>query len=245
MITSYKCNEENALREMSNNIRHTGKYIGTISQCEVGESQGGATFIEFAFVTSRYTEKVGEVVKNEVKGTKVDFIRTYITDREGKPIFSTFILDQTMSILGVKEAPIMPSTVFNRDKTRREGYRMPDIEKKEIGYLIEAFYEPYTDSNGMERQATRLRIISAFDPKTGKTAEEKANGKDANAIDTKLNSLKDGLVREARGNGNSNQGWQGNAKPVQATTYGATAVKHKEPVPQPEPFEGMTEDVPF
>ena len=122
-----------------------------------------------------------------------------------------------------------PSKVFERDGTTRQGYRIPELEKQRVGLLLQRENRSYLDNEGNEKSAYSLRIVTPFDPDTGKCASEILRGVEkASIVNGKFENLKD---RDATKNGNH------------TTTTTSTAFQPKKT--SNDSFDALKEDVPF
>ena len=192
MISSFSCDRSAAAKVAGySGIDCTGKYIGRITQCEVAASKGGATYIELAFKANHWQEKVGDVLQPQQDGEKMAFIRLFISSKSGERTFGADIMDALMVVCKIDECTAQPSTVFNRDGTKRPGYRIPSLEKQLVGLLLQRENRKYLDQYGEEKEAFQMNIITPFDVKTGKCAKEIIEGTEAKIVDNKLRTLKD------------------------------------------------------
>lgn len=189
MITSFTMNREAAEKVAGfNGIDKSGKYVGTLTQVEVAETTAGATYVEFAFKALRWTE-CGST--EEERGEKMSFIRLFVSSRTGERTFGASIMDALLAVLKLERADAKPATVYNRDNTKRQGYRIADLEKCTVGFLLQRENREYTDINGDVKSTFQMNIISPFVPATEQTARELLNNLDAKAIEARFKNLKD------------------------------------------------------
>lgn len=189
MITTFTMNREAAEKVAGfNGIDKSGKYVGTLTQVEVAESQGGATYVEFAFKALRWTE-CGET--EEERGEKMAFIRLYVSSRAGERTFGADIMDALLATLKLDRAEAKPCKVYNRDNTSRPGYRIAELEKQTVGLLLQRENREYRDSQGQIKHTYQMNILTPFHAVTGQNAKEVLNNLEAKAVDTKFKTLKD------------------------------------------------------
>lgn len=192
MITSFTMNRENAEKVAGfNGIDKSGKYIGTLTQVEVAESKAGATYVEFAFKALRWTE-CGST--EEERGEKMAFIKLYVSSRTGERTFGADVMDALLAVLKLDHAEATPATVYNRDGSKRQGYRIGALEKMTVGFLLQRENREY-EQDGQIKHSYQMNIITPFDPVTGRNAKEVLNNLDAKAVEAKFKNLKD---REAK-----------------------------------------------
>ena len=202
MITSFTMNREAAEKVAGfNGIDKSGKYVGTLTQVEVAESKGGATYVEFAFKALRWTE-CGET--EEERGEKMAFIRLFVSSRTGDRTFGADIMDALLAVLKLQNVEATPCKVYNRDNTTRQGYRIKDLEKQTVGLLLQRENREY-ESEGQIKHTYQMNIITPFNAVTGQNAKETLNNIEAKMVESKFKGLKD---KEA--------------KPVQSTNGGAS-----------------------
>ena len=192
MITSFTADTKAAEKVAGfAGIDHGGAYIGTITQAEVADSTSGATFVELAFKASEWTLPNSQ----PEHGEKMSFIRLFVTSKSGERTFNADILDALMVVLGIQKADAKPMTVWNRDKTKRQGYRLPDLEGKQVGLLLQRQNRIYMDQYGAEKETYQMNVVTPFDPMTKKCAREILQQLEATDVDNRLRNLKD---REAQ-----------------------------------------------
>lgn len=192
MITSFTMNRKSAEKVAGfNGIDKSGKYVGTLTQVEVAESKAGATYVEFAFKALRWTE-CGETA--EERGEKMAFIKLYVSSRTGDRTFGADIMDALLAVLKLDKVEATQAQVFNRDGTKRQGYRIGALEKMTVGFLLQRENREY-EQDGQIKHSYQMNIITPFDPVTGRNAKEVLNGLEAKAVEAKFKNLKD---REAK-----------------------------------------------
>lgn len=193
MITTFTCNREAAAKVCGfNGIDKTGKYVGIITQAELAESKGGATYLELVIKATRWVEKVGDQIGSEETGEKAAFVRLFLTSRDGQRTFNADILDALMTVLGIEHAEAKACKVFNRDNTSRPGYRIFELEKKEVGLLLQRENRTYVDQYGDQKSTHQMNIVTPYDVRTGRCAKEIIEGRsEGTIVDTRFKSLKD------------------------------------------------------
>lgn len=192
MITSFTMNRECAEKVAGfNGIDKSGKYVGLLTQVEVAESKAGATYVEFAFKALRWTE-CGST--EEERGEKMAFIKLYVSSRTGERTFGADVMDALLAVLKLDHAEATPATVYNRDGSKRQGYRIGALEKMTVGFLLQRENREY-EQDGQIKHSYQMNIITPFDPVTGRNAKEVLNNLDAKAVESKFKNLKD---REAK-----------------------------------------------
>lgn len=192
MITSFTMNRENAEKVAGfNGIDKSGKYVGTLTQVEVADSKAGATYLEFAFKALRWTE-CGST--EEERGEKMAFIKLYVSSRTGDRTFGADVMDALLAVLKLDHVEATPATVYNRDGSKRQGYRIGALEKMTVGLLLQRENREY-EHDGQIKNSYQMNIITPFDPVTGRNATEVLNNLDAKAVEAKFKNLKD---REAK-----------------------------------------------
>ena len=223
----FTCDRESADKvDRSVRISQTGKYIGLITQCELAQSPNGAQYVEFAFKALEWDAKDehGEVSHGE--GSMIDFIRLYITSNSGEPTFNRSILDALMTVLKIDKMEGKPANVFERDGSKRQGYRIPELEKQKVGFLLQRENYTYTKNNE-PKEGFQMILQSAFDPVTGKCASEIIRGADkAVTIDSRFKNMAD---RQRKQNGT-------------ASTTGSSTARQ---VTNSASLDALKEDIPF
>lgn len=227
----FTCDREQAERlDRASGINKTGKYIGVITQAELAQSQSGAQYLEFAFKANKWVEKTDSGELSEGTGDQLGFIRMYITKTTGEPILNRSILDALMVVCKLDKCEGKPSKVFERDGSTRQGYRIPELEKQRVGLLLQRVNRTYIDSEGNEKNGYDIRIVTPFDPDTGKCASEILRGVETpSLVNSRLKNLHD---RDAN---------RGSATPTSTTATSAPANKKT----SNDSFDALKEDVPF
>lgn len=188
MITTFTMNRKSAEKVAGfNGIDKSGKYVGTLTQVEVAESKGGATYVELAFKALRWTE-CGET--EEERGEKMAFIRLYVSSRNGDRTFGADIMDALLAVLKLENVEATPATVYNRDGTKRPGYRIGALEDKTVGLLLQRENREY-ESEGQIKTTYQMNIVTPFHQVTGQNAKEVLNNFEAKAVESKFKNLKD------------------------------------------------------
>ena len=188
MITSFTMNREAAEKVAGfNGIDKSGKYVGTLTQVEVAETKGGATFVEFAFKALRWTE-CGQT--EEERGEKMAFIRLFVSSRTGERTFGADIMDALLAVLKLQNVEATPANVFNRDGTKRQGFRIGALEKQTVGLLLQRENREY-ENEGQIKHTYQMNILTPFHPVTGQNAKETLNNLEAKMVESKFKGLKD------------------------------------------------------
>ena len=142
-LDTKKANSVDAPRSISK----TGKYVGTIAQAEMHETQSGANMLGLVFM--------GE-------DGSTTFLNLCLTTGDGKETFNMGVLHAMMHLLEVAEIQAVPAKVKNRKGEIENGHRVPALEKKRIGLLLQRVDDVYND-----KQTYNLNVVSVFDPVTG------------------------------------------------------------------------------
>lgn len=170
-------------------IDMTGMYYGQICQCEVAETPNHAQFIELSFKATKWSIKNEDVIEDG-SGEKLAFIKIFLSTRDGRPTFGADVFNAIMVLCGVDSCEAVPMNVFNRDNTKRQGYRIPALEKKSIGLLLQRENRKYL-KEGVEKDTYQMNVVTPFDVKTGRSAKEMMDGTEAKAVLQRLKTLKD------------------------------------------------------
>lgn len=191
MKTYFSVDRESAAKvgNVFNGIDTTGMYYGQICQCEVAETPNHAQFIELSFKATKWSIKNDDVIEDE-SGEKLAFIKIFLSSRDGRPTFGADIFNAIMVLCGVDSCEAVPMNVFNRDNTKRQGFRIPALEKKFIGLLLQRENRKYL-KDGEERDGYQMNVVTPFDVKTGKSAKETMDGTEAKVVLQRLKTLKD------------------------------------------------------
>ena len=188
MITSFTMNREAAEKVAGfNGIDTSGKYIGTLTQVEVAESKSGATYVEFAFKALRWIE-CGKTT--EEQGQKLAFIRLFVSSRTGERTFGADIMDALLAVLKIQNVEAKPAMVFNKDNSKRQGYRIAALENQTVGLLLQRENREW-ENEGQIKHTFQMNIITPFNVVTGQNAKELLNNLEPTVVESKLKSLKD------------------------------------------------------
>ena len=152
-------------------ISKSGQYIGTIAQAEMHETASGANMLGLVFVGDNGS---------------TTFLNLCLTTGDGKETFNMGVVHAMMHLLEVAEIQAIPAKVKNRKGETEMGHRVPALEKKKIGLLLQRVDDVYND-----KQTYNLNVVSVFDPVTGKTSHETQTGKEAKQIAQRLEKLED------------------------------------------------------
>lgn len=186
MLNSFTVNREKAKAVASSKyITKTGAYEGVISQASVRESQSGATAVDLVF-----KEDSGALA----------FIQMWVLKKDGTRTFNHDILDALLVICGVENAPVMASKVFDRNGQPHDGYRIPALEKKRVGMLLQREQRFYIDQkDGMEKETYSMNLLTPFDLTTRKIAKEIIEGTEAKRLEDLIANTKDRPGKRAVG----------------------------------------------
>ena len=202
MIDSFTCDRERAASVAGfTGINRTGKYVGDITQCEIADSPSGATYIEIAFKAKSWEAKNEDGTVDKGNGEAMAFIRTYITSRSGVRTFGHDIVDALMAVLKIDTMTTQAMTVYGRNwrndhNDKRQGKRIPALEKQRVGLLLQRENRVYTDNQGNLKESFNLNIITPYDPDTMQNANEIIHGSDAVAVEQKFKYLHDKAAKE-------------------------------------------------
>ena len=174
MFSSIKRNPEKAKKADGGSfITQTGEYIVMIAQAAAKQTQSGA-----------------EIVELTIKDRQANAIctsRLVLTKANGDEAFGTGMLHALMTIINVEEIKPVPMKVFRRDRTTEDGFRIPELERQEVGVLLQRVNDVYQGKDKFD-----MNIVSFFDPKTRRTASEIINNVEKPVkLDQKLKNLKD------------------------------------------------------
>ena len=176
MITTFTMNRKSAEKVAGfNGIDKSGKYVGTL------------TYVEFAFKALRWIE-CGETA--EERGEKMAFIKLYVSSRTGDRTFGADIMDALLAVLKLDKVEATQAQVFNRDGTKRPGYRIGALEGQTIGLLLQRENREY-EHEGQIKTTYQMNIITPFHQVTGQNAKEVLNNLEAKAVEAKFKNLKD------------------------------------------------------
>lgn len=158
-------------------INTTGKYIGGILSAEMYDTDSGAEFIELIF--------------KDTESGALARITTCIRAKDGKETRSMGYVQALMGIVGAQTLTPTKGFFTERDGTKREGFHLPELEKKPCGMLLQRVNDCYQNNQGEMKEFWSMAIASVFDSKTEQTYHEKAAGKPAKQIEQRLARLTD------------------------------------------------------
>lgn len=203
-------------------VSTSGKYIVNVYQVSTEMTTGGSQYVRFDFQT---------------KSKEFGNFRIFLTKKDGTRNFGADIMDAIQVICGVRTAEAKPGNVYidpnNKDR-KVTGYRIPALEKKELGVLVKCgadFGETYVNQDGETKPSYQLDLVCAFDPATERTANEIINNKEAASVKRRY----DKLMRDIE-----NCAADAPAQPV--------PVAKAPPAPQDAPVDAidrLDEDLPF
>lgn len=154
-------------------ITQTGEYVVWIGQAAAKQTASGASLIEFTL--------------KDVRTSALCTTRLVLTKASGDEAFGMGMLHALMTILNIDEIKTQAATVYRRDHTTEQGYRIPALEKKQVGVLLQRVNDVYQG-----REKFDMSISGFFDPVTRKTASEIINGVETPVkLEQKLKGLKD------------------------------------------------------
>lgn len=196
MITSFTVNREAASSVIGQSgITKTGMYIGTICQCEIADSQSGATYVEFIFKATNWKTKTAAGAVVEGSGSLTSAIRMYITSAKGEETYQRKIIDALMVVLGIETITPQDGTVFSpsfkRDGKKYQGKRLMEFEKKTVGFLLQRENDCFQNAQGETKENFRLNLVTPFDAATKKSAKEILENSDASAVENRFTTLTD------------------------------------------------------
>ena len=174
MFTSIKRDADKARKADGGNfITQTGSYVVWIGQAAAKTAASGANLIEFTL--------------KDVHTGALCNTRLVLTKADGSDAFGMGFLHAMMTILSIDEILVTPAKVYRRDHTTEDGFRIPNLEKKQIGVLLQRVNDVYNGKTKYDMQ-----IAGLYDPKTHLTASEIINGVQTPAkLDAKLKNLAD------------------------------------------------------
>lgn len=174
MFTSIKRDAEKARKSDGGNfITHSGAYVVFIGQVAAKQTKSDSSMIELTL--------------RDVQTGALCNSRLVLTKSDGSDAFGMGLLHALMTIVGVEEVQTVAGKVWRRDHTSEDGYRIPILEKKQVGVLLQRVNDVY---NG--RTKFDMNIVGWYDPQTRKTASEIVNGVEKPVkLDQKLKGLQD------------------------------------------------------
>ena len=118
------------------------------------------------------------------------FIKLYVSSRTGDRTFGADIMDALFAVLKLDKVEATQAQVFNRDGTKRPGYRIGALEGQTIGLLLQRENREY-EHEGQIKTTYQMNIITPFHQVTGQNAKEVLNNLEAKAVEAKFKNLKD------------------------------------------------------
>lgn len=219
MITSLNLDMKKADQADSPlSITKSGKYVGAIIQAEIHETKNGANFLGLTF-------------KDPSAG--MAFLSICLQKADGNESKSIGIVHAMMHILGLQKIQTVKGKFRNRFGDIEDGYRVPDLEKRQIGFLLQRVNDIYENQNHEIKQKYELMVVSAFDAVSGKTSHEIQGNKEAQAIAQRLEKLTDRNTQKLEDYLASGGGFE---SPNQKQPQQAPAV---------DSLDSMDEDIPF
>ena len=188
MRTGFTYDAKSAARadESRTLIKTTGAYVLTIRQCAVRNTPSGAEMIDF-------------ILKNESTG-EIALTNICTLDKNGNVAFGADIFNAILTVLGITGAvDFVPAAVYKLNGEKEDGYRVPVVEKKSIGLLLQykervnQYGEADMDQNGKPRYNMVIRCV--FHPETRQTASELINGKQASRLDYEIKKWQDSFAK--------------------------------------------------
>ena len=191
-------------------INTTGKYVGGILTAEIYDTESGAEFIELMF-------------KDSESGS-LSRINTCIRAKDGSETRSLGMIQALMGIVGAAQLTPTKGYFLESDGSKREGYHLPEIEKKPCGMLLQRQNDCYKNKSGEIKEFWQMVIASVFDAQTGQTYHEKAAGKPAKMIEQRLARLTDYNTKRL-------QDWKAKGEPSSAVSTGTGVEDLDEQIP--------------
>lgn len=203
MITNLVMNPQKANGvDAPRSIAKSGKYIGTIAQAEMHETKNGANILGLVFLCEGSTT----------------FLNLCLTKADGTETFNMGILHAMMHILNVDSIQAVAGKVKNRKGEMEDGYRVPAIERKQIGLLLQRVNDLYN-----EKEIYNLNIVSVFDATSCRTSHEIQNNKEAKQIEARLEKLQDRTtdrLAQWKASGQADNGFESANRELQTTSNG-------------------------
>jgi hypothetical protein len=163
-------------------INENGAYVINITEAALTTSQGGAKAIEFS----------GE----SDDGRKVQYLSVYVTKKDGtENTFGVNLIHAIMGCAGVKQ-------LTNQMKAAGQ-YVAPEFAGKKVGLVLQKVLRSKNDGSDTYGLEIRLPFIA----QTHQTLLEKAEGKNAEAVDRMVAGLKDKDERKKSSGSNNNAGY--------------------------------------
>ena len=177
MMQAFHANQDKAKSvDGASYIRSSGAYVGTLAQVSVNQTKAGATCVEIAFKSDE----------------GLCFTQLYVRSKDGNDTFSMAIFQALMTVCGVETAPVVPATVFDRRSQKYQGFRVPALEGKRVGLVLQRENRSYMSDTGEIKDTHQMNLLTPFDPDTRMVAKEIIEGaKEAKLLDQRLKGLKD------------------------------------------------------
>ena len=234
MRTGFTYDAKSAARadESRTLIKTTGAYVLTIRQCAVKNTQSGAEMIDF-------------ILKNESTG-EIALTNLCTLDKNGNVAFGADIFNAILTVLGITGAvDFVPGAVYKLNGEKEDGYRVPIVEKKSVGLLLQykervnQYGEAELDQNN--RPKYNMIIRSVFHPETRQTASELIKGKQASRLDYEIKKWQDSFAKPPTSHSDEFE----SAPRTQAASYNAyTQAPATSPV-KTSPSDIQDDDIPF
>lgn len=191
-------------------ISQTGKYIGGILTAEMYATDSGAEFIELIF--------------KDTESGSLARINTCIRAKDGNETRSMGIIQALMGIVGAQALTPTKGYFLERDGSKREGFHLPELEKKPCGMLLQRVNDCYQNNKGEMKEFWSMAIASVFDSKTEQTYQEKATNKPAKQIEQRLARLTDYDTKRL-------QDWKTQGSPSSGAAAQSTDIEEKTDIP--------------
>lgn len=163
-------------------INESGAYVITITEAALTTSSGGAKAIEFS----------GEADD----GRKVQYLSVYVSKKDGSENpFGVNMIHAMMGCAGVKQ-------LTNQMKAAGQ-FVAPEFSGKKLGLVLQKVLRSKNDGSDTYGLEIRLPFIA----QTHQTLQEKADGKNAEAVDRMVAGLKDKDERKKSSSSNNSAGY--------------------------------------
>jgi len=163
-------------------INESGAYVITITEAALTTSSGGAKAIEFS----------GEADD----GRKVQYLSVYVSKKDGSEnTFGVNMIHAMMGCAGVKQ-------LTNQMKAAGQ-FVAPEFSGKKLGLVLQKVLRSKNDGSDTYGLEIRLPFIA----QTHQTLQEKADGKNAEAVDRMVAGLKDKDERKKSSSSNNSAGY--------------------------------------
>lgn len=163
-------------------INESGAYVITITEAALTTSSGGAKAIEFS----------GEADD----GRKVQYLSVYVSKKDGSDnTFGVNMIHAMMGCAGVKQ-------LTNQMKAAGQ-FIAPEFAGKKVGLVLQKVLRSKNDGS----DTYGLEIRMPFIAQTHQTLLEKAEGKNAEAVERMIAGLKDKDERKKSGGNNGSAGY--------------------------------------